>query len=653
MKQIYRNIRRNLSAAAMLAAVGLVSLSASADNMYVSHTVTLQDYVYPYTGFSTTEDVPQMSVAVKLTKEMLAPYTGAKVSALHIGWSGVFQDYSVQAEAFVRKELNEGNSATTSVSLSDYSGWNVAEFDEPYEILENDELFIGYVVDMKAGVYGPCTLTYGSFDAGTHFISRPDVTGDDGLPEWIDLSEPGLMEMACPIMIVAELDVEDSGLADRVLISDAVTPVMMLADTPATGGLKIKNTGSNEITSLTLAYSQPGKETMTHKLELSQPVGVNSSAMVSVPVYVQATGETVMTVTEVNGNANGEKENNFTFPSVVIPSEIASKYTRRPLMEYIASENDYRSGQYDIEIVTPALEENADKVTRIDWHTGDQFQLGLADDKDHVLDMLVEVAKGDSTLVYLPNMMLDRDRTIGIDINYAMSAILSPMIGIVYSPFMEVGYEYAIAQPTFAGVDVKAVAEDGVVTVDVSAEGDLSVLPEGEKLALTVVLVEDGVESDSQEFPGGTGEAPNPGHITHNNLVRQCLTDIWGDPVEFADGKMSKTFTTELDYDNKVANMRAVAFLNRQKSNGMWERTIINSAESPIATTGVSAAEADKASLRPRLSGRDLLCSEGASMKVYSVSGGMVPATSLESGIYVVVVTGADGSEATFKMVVK
>lgn len=641
-----------IAATALAFVFSLASATVNADTMYVSHGVKITDPVYPYTGFATNDDVEGMQVAVKLTKDMLAPFAGAKITALHIGWAGIYQGSTPEAMAFLRPQLNDADVTTGTVELSGSNGWNVVNFTEPYTIQENDEIFMGYVVDSEAGVYGPCTLTWGSFDEGTHFLGNPEFKDEDGNIEWEDLSAPGMMEMYCPLMLVAEITVEGEGMQNKVLISNLATPSMLAKGVPTTAAVQVQNTGSNNIEAITISCAQEGADAWTYPISLSSPVAPSSSAIITIPVYADATGETILSIPEVNSNPNGENSD-CKFTPVVVPQSTSERYTRRPLMEYIASESTYQSAVYDEDIVTPAFTEYADRISRINWHTSDQFQIGLADDRDEALSLILEVADNDSTQIYLPTLMLDRDINLSVEPRIVFSLFRTPMLGVIYSPFAELTYEYALSQPTFAGLQVTAEVENDMVTLNVEGEADLSVLPEGEELMLTVVLVEDGIESDSQEFPGGTGEGSNPGHVIHNCVARQLLTDRWGDPIEFNDGKFSASFTTELDYDNVAENMRVIAFINRPKTNGMWQRSVINSAECGLANTGISQSFADAAALRPIVNGSSIVCPEGATMTVYTAAGVAVPSNELSPGIYFVKVTAANGASSTYKIIVK
>lgn len=638
------------AAVAFLCAAAMPQFSAYADSLPLSYGVKTTDPVYPYTGFMTNEDVPAMNVAVLFPADMLSDYVGTKITALHIGWAGVFQSYQPSATAFLRTGLNQPNVAEASVDLTGNEGWNIAHFTDPYTIKDGEDIVMGYTVDMKSGVYGPCTLVWGSFPTGSHFISRPDMTDADGNPEWIDLATPGLMDMQCPVMIVAELEVAGGDFDNRLLLSSAAMPSMLISGDVATGVIRVENTGVNDVNSIVISCRQDGADDWSQALELSAPIAPGATSTFYIPVSASGKGEASLSVSKVNGAENGESEA-YSFRPIVIPEEIAARYTRRPLAEYFASESDYRSGVYDQEIVSPVLDTYKESISRISWHCSDQFQIGLADNRDDVIDLMYGMVGNDSTQIYLPNMMVDRDRNLGIEARYSCN-LANPMLSILYDTYSTYSYDYALMQPTFASIGINPVLTDeDALTVEVSGDIDLSVLPEGERLMLNVVLVEDGVESDSQEFPGGDG-SPNPGHMVHNALVRQCLTPIWGSPLATADGNFREVFQAYLDEDNVPANMRVVAFLSRARENGIFERNVINSAETDLKLSTVSTIRSG-GNLRPTVADGSLVIPEGASARIYRPDGSAVVSGDLKSGIYVVNVTAADGSSASFKIAVR
>ena len=460
------------------------------------------------------------------------------------------------------------------------------------------------------------------------------------------------MDMQCPIMILAEIEISGStDFQNRAVITQAATPCLMTAGETATAAIELKNTGSNDISSITVSCAQEGKEVWSEDFPLPQDISKNTAAIMTVPVNVSDKGDVTLSISKINGEPNGEKSE-YKFSPLVISKDISSRYTRRPLVEYVVSESNYRSVGYDEEIVTPGLDRYIDRVTRINWHCDDQFQLGLADDRDYVLDLLIDMAEGDKMKVYIPTLMLDRSMNLGISPSYCLFNFSNPMMGVLYSPGAEDSYEYALAQPTFASVDVTFDVAGSQAKINVSGEADLSVLPENEQMMMTVVLVEDGIESDSQEYPGGDGESSNPGHAVHNYLVRQCLTGINGQPVEMNGNKFSKSFSTELDYDNVPSKMRAVAFLHRNVKNSNWERTVINSAESVASGSGIDAVEYTENNLRPIVADNRIIAPVGSQMSVYAASGVEVSPESLGAGIYIVKVKSGERN-ASFKVYVK
>ena len=106
MKKFTSRLFPGIAAAALFAFSS--PQSAVADTMLVSYGVTLDDAyaVYPYTGFCTTEDVKDLTIAVKFAESKIGEYAGSQLKSIYIGWSGVHQGYTPEATAFVRTSLN-------------------------------------------------------------------------------------------------------------------------------------------------------------------------------------------------------------------------------------------------------------------------------------------------------------------------------------------------------------------------------------------------------------------------------------------------------------------------------------------------------------------------------------------------------------------
>ena len=210
--------------------------------------------------------------------------------------------------------------------------------------------------------------------------------------------------------------------------------------------------------------------------------------------------------------------------------------------------------------------------------------------------------------------------------------------------FITGGYDYALNMPTFAGIDTKATVSDNIVNVNVTGNVAQGVLPEGEDLYVTVVALEDGVWSDSQEFPD-LGDGLTVGEYTHNNLVRELLTDRWGDKIEIdAEGNFNMDFSFELLDEYNADNMRVAAFINRSGKNSNWKRNILNSSECSIISTGI---ESVKPSSDFTVEGNRIVAGD-AEVEVYDLAGRKVNNNNLTTGVYIAKIAGSAESVKVF-----
>ncbi len=617
-------------------AIAATQTAASAqDTALLTHGVTQNDPVYPYTGFSVNEDTNGFSAVVRFTPQQIEHFIGAKVLSIHIGWSGVYQSYTPDATAFVRTSLDGDDLATGTGNLS--TDWNVITLDTPYEIKEGEDLILGYTVDLPAGIYGPCTTGYGKVEEGQTYISRPEENGERF---WIDVSSSP--EMAYPLMVFATAEVNGDKLRNIVAIDNLLTPSIINKGNVATGGMRISNNGINTVESIELTYTNNDGENWSETIELSSGINPNSSSTLYVPVPGMAGNDLKCVVSKVNG-ADNKNLTPAEFSILCVDSEISGQYARRPVMEYFASESEYKSAVYIDECIEPGIEGYSNDITKIYWHFGDQYQLGIAEEKDEVLDMLIDVYYGDKYKLYVPTSAIDRDLNLGLPTRYVVT-LNSYLLGIVTPMFITGGYDYALNMPTFAGIDTKATVSDNIVNVNVTGNVAQGVLPEGEDLYVTVVALEDGVWSDSQEFPD-LGDGLTVGEYTHNNLVRELLTDRWGDKIEIdAEGNFNMDFSFELLDEYNADNMRVAAFINRSGKNSNWKRNILNSSECSIISTGI---ESVKPSSDFTVEGNRIVAGD-AEVEVYDLAGRKVNNNNLTTGVYIAKIAGSAESVKVF-----
>ncbi len=597
---------------------GVTAVAAHAEIIEVGYANTKQDVVYPYDGVSTNKDESVYAAAV-FPAEMMQIYAGCRITGFKIGWSCNYQDG--EAEAFIRVgDLNTQNSVTKPIKLT--FGWNTVEFDTPYSIPATPgNIIVGYHVNTTANTICIPYSVLGSSPAQSFYITKDEFLLPDGSYEWDDLSQS-----LGALLIVAVIDTEGNNMSDRAEITNIIAPEIFKQGDTGTGLFTIANRGTNAIDDFELKY-EVGDKTQTYSIPLSTPIDPNGSAKVKVPVAVMATGQAAVSISKVNGNDNGIAKTQ-TLPILMVPEDVAAKYVRRPLLEYYGSEGSHYNAMYYDDIFLGAYAGYEDRMSIVCHHANDQFM--TRDDED--TQMLVDLADGDKTQVRIPAMTLDRsiqsanvvatNKTVAYD-------ILMP------TPISRAVYDEALAVPTFANLSVANVYNpaDAELAINVSGYVEPGVLPEGEKLKLTVYLLEDNVASTAQDWADAAQKEEYGGVRHHPTLIRQPPTPIWGVELD-GDGEFSKVFTTEIDPEEwKPEDMHVLALLHRSENNNRLSRQVINCADAEFGSSSIHEIS---------------LGSQNKRQRVYTLSGTEVTGSNLSTGIYIL----TDGT-TTSKIFVK
>lgn len=606
--------------AAVMAFVAAVPAIAT-QTVDVGYVSVKQDPLYFYTGFTANED-GVMYAAAQFPPEMMSIYAGGRIVGLRIGWTDFTQ--SGEAEAFVRTDLQGQNVVSKPCTLKwGTDGWNVVMFDTPYEIPMNPEnTIIGCKINGKAGSYNIATTTLGNKPANSCLITSDYYRHDDGYYEWRDLSQSFDALMLIAIVEIAE------PVTDCASIANIYAPEIFKQGSVGSGQFRIQNRGTNKINSIELTYSV-GDNSVTHNLPLSSGIEPGLSADVNVPVYALATGETNVSISKVNGNPNNY-DDAHTLPIVAVPEDVASKYTRRPLLEYFGSEGEHHNISYYDDYFLGAYAGYEDKMSIVCHHANDQFM--TRDDEDS--QMLLDFADGDKTQVYIPTMTLDR--SVQAANALTASKLRTVAYGVLYpTPTSVAVYDEALSVPTFANLSVTNSynPETAEVTIDVTGYVEPKVLPLGETLKLTVYLLEDNVKSNSPNWATEAEEQKYGGVYYHQNVIRQQPVPIWGVELD-GDGPFSRQFVTEIDPTEwKPADMHVVALLHRSEENTRYSRQVINCAETAFDMTSIREISVD---------------GKNTGKRIYNLSGAEVKGGKLPAGVYIV----TDGTE-TSKVLVK
>ena len=531
------------------------------------------DVIYPYDGLSLDFDA-KVGVAIKLPRDKFAPYIGGKLSQLYLGWDT--EEMNGQAEAFVRTSLDGKNLASGKGQLK--FGWNTLKLDEPLAIPDVDTLVLGFYTQLKKGVIAIPKVYPQNQPHSCYLWTEGDMV--NGKENWLDANDFGTMTI---LGVVEDTDGKFHNMMD---IESARFDQVVYRDSVATTLVRLKNVGSNPITSMEVTSDFNGKK-WTMSLPFDKGIAPSTGGKVYLPYCGQGSGVNRFYVSKVNG-VEVKKPEVLDVNLVTIPQDVASQYRLHHLLEFWTSENSYMHVTYFEEYTRPYMEKFSERLTLVNQHTDDQFMTGEDDDVAH---MMLDFVNNDSMRVFLPSLSLNRNRYV---INRAAEED-HPLLAVFYPEYGEMMMAEILDYPTFASVNATAKLDESKAKAKVEVTGHVAedVLPKGESLYLTVYLMEYDVASDSQIFWDENQKAYYNGVYKHYNVIRQIMTPVYGEKLAQAAGDYAKSFEVDLDETWNAKNLRVVAFLNRSGENPSLERQVVNSCEVKLdVPTGIESVEA-------------------------------------------------------------
>lgn len=537
------------------------------------------DQIWEYDGLSLQFDA-KVGCAIRLTRDMLAPYVGGTIISMRVGW-----DTSTQTgtyEGFVRKDFNSENLSTgkktVRYSYSDTNpGWNDMNMTS-YEIPEDvDQLIVGFTTNLKKNVCAIPTL-YPHYTPNSCFLWVEGDNDAEGNPNWVDMNDKGIL----PILLVIK---DTKGTFNYVPVINLLTDNGIQCTEEASDVImRIKNMGSQKINNIEVT-SRQGEQTWSKTITASIASGATSKIFLA-PIYCFHTGDVELSITKVN-NKDLANPVRHIVNTIGVPRDVANQYTRRPLVEYYESENNYRSARYYDEYVRNPVTAKRNTITFVCQHLDDQFMTG----EDDATSLAVQLCSGDSGRVSIPAMTVDRAMATD-NILFQMATTSTPMFDVLtQSSDAQSVFNAAAGRPTFVGLNVAGtLATDGeTLTVNVGGDVAPGIMPEGEKLRLTVYLMESNVESDSQLFWNENEKEEYAGVFTHPNIIREIMTPVEGISIE-AGGTISESVETTLDSEWNLENLYLVALVHRDGKLGGKHMHVFNTAIGEITeATGIAS----------------------------------------------------------------
>lgn len=555
--------------------------AATAGAIYLGYCL-YDDQIWPYDGLSLDRDA-RVGVGIKLTRDKFEHYIGGKITAVRCGWD---DEASVSLYNTFVREGNFTNPDLTTGKGTVRFGWNEIEFDEPLVIGDVDTLCVGFYTNLKKDVISIPKL-YPTMVPNSAFLFHGEMS-EEGKELWYDSRDFGVM----PILLV--VTDETGQFKNLIQISGLRHDAIVTSGMDVPGVFSLTNAGSNNINSVEVTTTF-GEQTMATSVDLSKTLLTGVTSKVSLPIFCFGSGEYKVSITKVNGVAPKSVPEK-TFTMLGVPTEVAEKYTHRPLIEFFASENLYQIPTFFDSYFLGGYAAYEDRMNVVCQHTDDKFMIG---DPDEAILLQLGLVNNDSMQVFLPDMTINRTAYIS---NPAYREGNPMHGGTLYpTPLQEAYYDDVLTHPTFASVNVNAALSADGKKVNIEVNGNIAenVLPAGEPMFLTVYLLENEVESTDQRFwDDKEGETMGEKYV-HYNVIRENLTPLWGKQLPNASGNYSLSFQTDVYDDYNPKKLSVMAFLNRGEQNGNLERQVINSVEAPVLTEGgetaIDAVQVDQA----------------------------------------------------------
>lgn len=470
---------------------------ATRDNI-VTRAVGDEYLVFGYcNGINTAIGAPGyvMEGAIEIPAELAQEWKGNTITAIRIGFG---QSTNRQITAYLTKDLEGYAFIMQQANMTKTMDWNDVVLDEPYTF-DGTPFYVGY-----QAVCGNGSQDYPmGVDWDTeNFSEYGDLAALDN--EWFTIGED-YGNVCIQILVEGTNNIPRNALS----VNDIYLPTYMQVNTPYEGGFLVTNTGANRINDFTYTFSINGKDTKSGTYTFTTPLAPGEFEWIRYEdLQVDATGavKVVATVTQVNGVANTNTENNtFTasfnclekvYPQMVLVEEFTGTWCGNCPWGIMGME--YMGEHYgDANFIGVAV------------HNGDPM------DSPTYVQVADQLSQG----------------------SYPNSAINRSFLSYPAAENLETYYQILVTEPALAGIEITQARyseEDNAVVIDSSIEFAMAQTRANYKLAF--VIAENGVGPYPQsnylagsKEPGAGEWAKYPAQTPWKfDEVGRYIKDAWG-----------------------------------------------------------------------------------------------------------------------------
>lgn len=531
----------------------------------------LCDGEYSASGVSKTGS-GTIQVAVILPAATFAQYEGASLSGMRIGLS--LTDGISAVQGWVRTSL-EGDNLCTATLAEPSVGWNEVAFDAPtsYTLRADEDLVIGYQFEQSRST--KCISLGGSPCPDCYWVARNG--------EWQDKSA----DAHGAVSVELEIDGEMVPCTNLAIESVSYPQVIPYGET-FEAQVVVRNMAKGEVNGYKCEY-YPADPLLPAFIECYQKVlqyRQRDTLRVAVPAELQQPDELLyeMPIRLIaEGDEMGEDDQ-----CVVYRTNYTWSYPHTLLMEEFTTE-ECPNCPRAINTLSQMVNEGYE-FAQISHHVGYHTDYLTVEEDKTFLWFYGEDGS------FAPAGMFDR--TYDPDFYTAGSGSDGfPIFSIGYADTFRPALEKALAMPAFVKVEPALNYEEStrLLSLDITMEKHMVLDALSDEPRLTVILIEDSIPAQHQA--GISSDT-----FRHRHVYRKCLTDIWGDPIQWDEDNQSEVhleFTLPEDW--RADYVEAIAFVCNYNPADRNDSRVYNTGTAPVRkpqSEAISAVRADSREVR-------------------------------------------------------
>lgn len=365
----------------------------------------------------------------------------------------------------------------------------------------------------------------------------------------------------------------------------------------------ITNYGSPNLSSFDISYKiDNGNFIAFNNISCNAEWGDTVNFTHNIPVDFTNDGTYTITVEVSNPNGNPDNINDNTLTHQIIVN--SNFVERKVLLEHFST-----TQCYDCPIAITDISNWLVSRPDVIWiihHAGyysDSFTI------NENTELLPFYNNGGTT--YAPAIMLDR-------------TYLSPNCdpGPVFHP--ETSYtpdliDQRLATPSYVNIEISGDYDHVTRVLDLNVEGEFLGNVVDQNIRLSVYLIEDSLVST---------QAGVPGNYIHNRVMRDAISETFGDIGVISSGTTGTTFTKDYSYtinsEWNANNLKVIAFVNNWDPSNVNDREVINAAQMAISViTNTTELPADNIAIYPNPANNilNINCTEGSIINIYNNHG--------------------------------